>query len=223
MLTVIAAGEGGIFAPMLKRTENGPAEVYFMKNTAALKKLRRLGISGAVVAPSAMAMTKATVYAPDWKNYLRLLPRIIERRAELPLDELFISAEPEEAAEIIELCADCARLFTIISSRELKSEVFDSLYFNKGLILRRISAPGSRVGRRALCLTDGGRIPLGVESVELSSLGKTRLYGELDFLCEVGLIPTAELYSLAGLPLPETVSREEWGSEIFYLDIAGNL
>ena len=223
MLTVIAAGESGIFAPALKRTENGPAEIYFIKNPTAIKKLRRLGISSAVVAPSAMAMAKATVYAPDRKNYLRLLPRIIERRAELPLDELFISAEPEEAAEIIELCADCARLFTVISGRELKSDVFDSLYFNKGLILRRISAPGSRVGRRALCLTAGGRAPLGVESVELSRLGKTRLSGELDFLREVGIFPTAELYSLAGLPLPETIVSKECGGEIFYLDIAGNL
>ena len=223
MLTVLAAEErSGIFTPVLQRHDRGAAEIFLLKKRSALKKLKKLGVKNAVLSPSVMPVAGdlAKAHSPDRSRFLWLLPRILGKKTELPLDELFISCSPAEAAEIIELCADCARLFTVISDRELPSEVFDGLYFNKGIILRRISSPGSRVGSRAMCVTDGGRPPLGVESIELGRLGRARLYGgELDALGDVGLDATAELYLLAGLTPPDGPIGEGWGSEIFCLDM----
>lgn len=220
MLTVVAANEkGGIFTPAILRTELGGAEVFALKNRAAVKKLKKAGVKRAVLAPSALrfALPRAKPVTADAKSCLPLLPRVLAAKTELPLDELFLAVPAAEAAEIIELCADCSRLFTVISAEELKSDVFDRLYFNKGIILRRISSTGSRVGRRALCLTDGARPPLGVEAFYLNKLGSVGLYGELDPLREIGIVPTAALYLMAGLPLPSSGAVRE-GGENFFLD-----
>lgn len=226
MLTVLAAEkEGGLFSPPLRKSRAEAADIYYVKKPSAAKRLRKMGISRAALAPSAKELfPEARPLPAEWERFLPLLPKALQKRAALPLDELFISSRPDLAAEIVELCADCARLFTVISAQELDSDVFDRLYFNKGLIMRRVSAPGSRVGRRALCVSDGGRPPLGVENVELAKLGRAVVSGgPLDSLAEIGLTPTAALYDFAGLPLPEGGVTAQTGDEIFCLDIGGIL
>ena len=184
-----------------------------------------MGVTRVALAPSVRGLFPEERPIPaEWERFLPLLPETLRKKTALPLDELFISTEPRLAAEIVELCADCARLFTVISANELDSDVFDRLYFNKGLILRRVAAPGSRVGRRALCVTDGGRPPFGVEAIELAKLPRAVINGgPLAHLAALGLTPTAALYAFAGLPLPEDSVTAEAGDEIFCLDIGGIL
>lgn len=223
MLTILAAEENsGFFTPSIRKTEKNGVGIIYIKNKNSLKKLKKMGLTQAAAAPSAAALTGAAVYRLGGGKFLPLLPKILSGMAALPVDELFVAAESTEAAEIIEICADCARLFTVISREEGRPEVFDKLYFNKGIILRRIASPHSRIGRTALCICGSGRAPCGVRSVRLDSLGRLRVSGgRLDFLKdEVGIVPTIELYALAEIPVTGKIGPE-YGDEIFYLDIGG--
>ncbi len=223
MLTVIAARRsGGLFSPALSREERGPAEIFYLKNARALKKLKKAGRKNVLIAPTLSEQTApyARVYEGD-SGAESQLPRILAALTPLPVGELYISAGIERAAQIIERCSGCARLFTVITKETGGQELFDRLYFDKGVILRRVTSPGSRVGATALCLTENGRSAPGVISLDLNRLGRLKFYGgPLDFLEEEhGLSPTAELYAFASLPLPDRgkISKDH-GDKIFYLD-----
>ncbi len=222
MLTVVAARKsGGVFSPALIREERGPAEVFYLKNAQALKKLKKLGPKRAVAAPSAAELVgpAAKVWEGGSESEIRL-PQILAGLAKLPVGELYLFTGVERAAELIERCSGCARLFTVVTGETGGQELFDKLYFDRGVILRRVQSPASRVGATALSLTETGRTAPGVLSVDLTRLGRLKFYGgPLDPLEEEGLSPTAELYALAGLPLPENgVISKEHGDKILYLD-----
>lgn len=223
MLKVVAARKsGGLFSPAVSREERSPAEILYLKNSRCLKKLKKTGPEHVLIAPtfSEQAAPYARVYEGGNAAEAQL-PRILAGLAALPVGELYISAGIERAAEIIGRCSGCARLFTVITKETGGQELFDRLYFDKGIILRRVAAPGSRVGATALCLTENGRSAPGVISVDLNRLGRLKFYGgPLDFLEEeLGIAPTAELYAFAGLSLPEKgkISKDH-GDKIFYLD-----
>ena len=222
MLTVVAARKsGGVFSPALIGEERGPAEIYYLKNDKALKKLKKLGPKCAAVAPSAAEL--AGPLAQAWEGGSEAesrLPQILAGLAALPVGELYLFTGVKRAAELIERCSGCARLFTVVTGETGGQELFDRLYFESGVILRRVRSPASRVGATALCLTETGRSAPGVLSVDLTRLGRLKFYGgPLDPLEEEGLPPTAELYALAGLPLPEKGSiSKEHGDKILYLD-----
>ena len=224
MLTVIAARKtGGVFSPSLALEDRGTAEIFYLKNRRSLKKLKKLGLEKALSAPSASEMTAGMTrqFVGDQNFAIRQLPRIMAGLAELPVGELYLSMKVARAAEIIDICAGCAKLFTVVTRETGGQELFDGLYFDKGVIMRRVSTPASRVGATALCLTENGRTPPGVMSLDLNRLGRLSFYGgPLDFLeAEHGISPTAELYELAGLPLPEKgrISKD-YGDKILYLD-----
>ena len=224
MLTVLAArNSGGVFSHSLSLERRGGAEIAYLKNRRALKKLRKLSPGRVLVAPSAAEITEGLTrqFVGDNNFALRQLPRIMAGLAALPVGELYLSMGVVRAAEIIDICSDCAKLFTVVTRETGGQELFDDLYFEKGVILRRVSSPGSRVGTTALCITENGRTPPGVLSLDLNRLERLRFYGgPLDFLEEEqGISPTAELYEFAGLPLPENgeISRD-YGEKILYLD-----
>lgn len=231
MLTVVAAASGvrpaGLLCPRLRREEKNGVGLIFLKNSAAASGLKKLGVGRAVITPSAMELCreKAKPLVPDGEPPLCLLPRALTELAPLPVEELFVVAEPEKAAEIIELCYGCARLFTVICREEGRPEVFDRLYFNKGIILRRTDSPHIRLGGPALYVRVQGRVPRGVAGVETGSLWKQHVAGgELDFLkSELGLTPTVQLYSLAGLEIPANAKIGPGQSEIFCLDIGDGM
>ncbi len=229
MLTVVAARKsGGVFSPALRLESREAADIFYFKNLRALKKLRKKGVEKAALAASAreMAGDSARVFAPEGAGALAQLPRILSGLARLPVGELYLSMSPERAAEIIGLCPDCAKLFTVITAETGRQEVFDRLYFERGIILRRLRSPCSRVGATALCVTDGGRAVPGVASLDLGRINRLKFYGgPLDFLEEEHeLPPTAELYAFAGLPLPDSgMISKDYGDKILYLDIGENL
>lgn len=224
MLAVIAARRsGGVFSPSLSHEDRGTAEIFYLKNRRALKKLKKLGRGRTLIAPSAneIAAGLGRQYVGDIGFALKQLPRVLAGLAELPVGELYLSMSAARAAEIIDICSGCAKLFTVVTRESGGQELFDGLYFNKGVIMRRVTTPGSRVGATALCVTENGRTPPGVMSLDLNRLGRLRFYGgPLDFLeAEQELSPTAELYEFAGLPLPDKgrISKD-YGDKILYLD-----
>ena len=229
MLTVLAARKpGGVFSPAPRQESRGDAEIYYLKNLRSLKRLQKKGVTRAALAPSlhGAAGERASAYVPEGTEAIGRLPHILRGLASLPVGELYLSMAPERAAEIIGLCSDCAKLFSVITRETGKQEVFDRLYFDRGIILRRLSTPASRIGATALCVTEDGRTPPGVMSVDLRRIDRLKFYGgPLDFLEEeLGLSPTAELYAFAGLPLPRRgkISKDH-GDKILYLDIGTNL
>lgn len=225
MLTILAADDSsGFFSPSVRSAEEGGINFIRIKNGRALKKLQKLGVTKAAAAPSAAELLPLPKIPNPTAgaDFRPLLPKILSGLTALPADELFIAAPPEEAAEIIEICSDCARLFTVISRDETPAEIFDRLYFNKGLILRRIPSPIGRIGHAAAAIRSKGRTPHGLPCVELSSLPRIRVRGgALDFLEKSGeILPTVELYALAELPIPENARiGPDCGDEIIYLDI----
>lgn len=224
MLSVIAARKtGGVFSPSLVSENRGETQIIYIKDKRALKKLKKRGLKRALIAPSAMsAAERARVFIPDNEEVLRRLPDILGSMAPLPVGELYLSMESQRAAEIIGVCSDCARLFTVVNKSVGGEEAFDKLYFNKGIVMRRVGAVSGRIGSTALCISDGGRPPAGVAYVDLSCLGRVRFYGGcLDFLeKEHGIAPTAELYAFAGIPLPDKGKISvNYGDKIFYLDM----
>ena len=225
MLTVIAARKtGGIFTPPVSLEERKGTEIFYIKNRRSLKKLRKLGLGKALVAPSAVELASGLTrqFMGDNNYALNQLPRIMEGLAALPVGELYLSMKVARAAEIIDICADCAKLFTVVTRETGGQELFDGLYFEKGIIMRRVTTTGSRVGATALCITENGRTPPGVMSLDLNRLERLRFYGgPLDFLEEEQKIsPTAELYQFAGLPLPEKGKiSKDYGDKILYLDM----
>ncbi|MGN1097761.1 MAG: hypothetical protein ACI4SS_02570 [Clostridia bacterium] len=226
MLTILAArNKGGVFSPSISKESRGEIDIIYAKNKKSLKKLKKRGFDKVMIAPSALEMAGALAvqYTAEPDYAISALPRVLGSMAALPVGELYLSMNGERAAEIIDICSDCARLFTVISRQGGGEEAFDRLYFNKGIIMRRISAPNSRVGATALCVTEDGRVPPGVMSLDLRRLNRVKfLGGELDFLeTEFGVSPTAELYSFAGLSLPEKGEiRADYGDKILYLDTA---
>lgn len=225
MLTVLAARKsGGVFSPALESESRGETDIFYLKNKRALKKLKKRGLQRAVLASSAgeIAGGEAKQFSVEKSPALAQLPRILAGMARLPVGELYLSMDVEKAAEIIDLCSDCARLFTVVTRDTGGQEAFDRLYFNKGIIMRRVATTGSRVGATALCITDNGRTPPGVMSLDLRRIDRLKFYGgPLDFLeREHDIPPTAELYAFAGLPLPEKGNiSKDYGDKILYLDI----
>ncbi len=224
MLKILAAhNKGGVFSPPIIVEQIHGAQIIRVRNDRALKKLKKHGQQRLVVAPSALELAgeAASEYRAGEDLTLPLLPRILSGMAELPVGELFVSMEAESAARVIETCCDCARLFTVISKKEGGYEAFDRLYFNKGIILRRVSTVVGRVGATALCVTRGGRAPMGVSSVDVDSLGRIRAPGgEYDAAFEAaGITPTVDLLALAGLTVPsDTKLSLNYGEKIFCLD-----
>lgn len=224
MLTILAARKkGGVFSPSISREKRGSAEIIRLKNKKSLKKLKKQSAGKALISPSAMEIAGeyARQFTAEKDFALPLLPKILETLAPLPVGELFLSMSCQRAAEIIGVCEGCARLFTVISKETGGEDVFDDLYFNKGLILRRVSSPAARVGATALCVTENGRVPPAVASVDLGRLNRAKLRGgEMDFLEDLGISPTAELYAFAGLELPKNGKvSADWGDKILCLDI----
>ncbi len=225
MLTVIAARKtGGVFSPPIEKENRGDVSLIYIKNRKALKKLKKMDCKKILAAPSAVEAADGFLkeYKTDNENLLPLLPRILGSLAPLPVGELYLAMDDsEKAAQIIDICVDCAKLFTVVSRKTGGEETFDRLYFNKGIIMRRIPAADSRIGATALCITDGGRSAPGVVSVDAGRLDRVRFYGgSLDFLEEaLGIMPTAGLYGFAGLPLPENGKISiNYGDKILYLD-----
>ncbi len=222
-MTVLAAEtKGGFFSPPIRQVKKDNVNIIYLKGKKSLKKLKKLDFDRAVIAPCAMEICEgfAKSFTPSEGGPKERLPKILASMKTLPVDELFVSAKPEIAAEIIGICAGCAKLFTVISREEADPGLFDGLYFNRGIVLRRISSPDSRVGRSALCITDGGPCPRGVGCVDLRKLSRVKFYGgELNFLSRLCLEPTAELYAFGGVPLPKGGNISvNYGNEIFYLD-----
>lgn len=223
MITVLAAeNNGSFFSPSVRKRREKNINILYLKDKKSLKKLRKMDFERALIAPCAMEMCGeyAREYVFDNNTLLPFLPKILGSMRSLPVDELFVAAPPKRAAEIIDVCSSCANLFTVICKEDDDTDEFDRLYFNKGIILRRIAVPGSRVGKTALAVKDGGACPRGVGCVDLEKLGRIKFYGgELNVLSELCIEPTAELYSFGGISLPEngTISVN-YGNGIFYLD-----
>ncbi len=227
VLTILTrASKCGIFSPALRRSEKSSVELIALKSARALKRLRKAGVKYAVASPSAAELLSLPALPSPalTLDYRPLLPEILAKKAALPLDELFISASPEEAAEIVEICSGCARLFTVIAKEEPPAGLFDNLYFSRGLILRRVFGPVRRVGKTAAAvLAREGAVPRSVPSIALSDLPRVIIRGGgLDFLEAEGISPSAELYALAGLvPLPRAEITADFSAGIIYLDIGG--
>ncbi len=222
-MTVLAAEtKGGFFSPSIRQVKKDNVNIIYLKGNKSLKKLKKTDFDRAVIAPCAMELCEGFAKKFTLTNGVpkERLPEILASMKSLPVDELFVSAKPVTAAEIIKICADCGKLFTVISREEADPGMFDGLYFNQGIVLRRVSRPDSRVGRSALCVTDGGPCPRGVDYVDMRRLGRVKFYGgELNFLSELCLEPTAELYAFGGVPLPKGGKISvNYGNEIFYLD-----
>ncbi len=224
MLKILAAqNKGGVFSPPVIVEQIHGAQMIRVRNGRALKKLKSQGRQLLLVAPSALELAGDAAFECRAGEELTLpyLPRILAGMADLPVGELFVSMEAESAARVIETCRDCARLFTVISKKEGGDEAFDRLYFNNGIILRRVRAAVGRVGATALCVTRGGHAPMGVSSVDIDSLGRIKIPGGeyAAALKTVGITPTLDLLALVGPMAAEDAKLSPaQGEKIFCLD-----
>lgn len=223
MLTVLTMQHnGGIFSPSVKNLREGNINIISLKNKNSLKKIKTMDFEKALIAPCAMDICGeyAKEYVCDNFRLVFLLPRVLAAATKLPLDELFVCAPPPHASKIIGACSSCAKLFSVVCEETDDFEALEKLYFSKGIVLRRVSAGASRVGKRAAAIKETGRCPAGMTCIDINKLGKIKLYGgELGKLAELCMEQTVETYLFGDVPLPEQGKISlNYGDGIFYLD-----
>ena len=235
----------GLFSvnPQFERT--GAADVFYVRdNVRSLKKVVKYAGGRKIMPDSEMAKMKLT------KQYVKkysavTLPTslaIIEKavrsiaaksRLKFPLSEIYVLAQSDTAARIIDKIRGCARLFTVVSPLPAKSVLYDELYFKYGTVVRHIPSLNYNEKDDVMIIKGENDASVNFTSYPVLSLVRgsgANVYnienfciydGQADSFIELwGGAPTASLYSFLRIVPENDASIEINNGEngVFLLD-----
>lgn len=147
----------GIFSRAFEYRESGDLNLLAVKNRkSALKKaIRRFKNDNILIAQQdtgqKILKDRMKIYEEiSCEDICSIINPLCRKTAEkfnlrLPLEEVLLVAPPIIACSMISSLCGISRLFTIVSEQESMINLFDELYFNKGVVVRQI--PGFTHGK----------------------------------------------------------------------------
>lgn len=235
----------GLFSinPQFERTE--AADVFYVRdNVRSLKKVVKYAGGRKIMPDSEMAKGRftsqyvkkyAAVTLPTSLAIIEKAVRAVAAKSGLkfPLSEIYVSAQSDPAARIIEKIRGCARLFTVVSTSPAKSVLYDELYFKYGTVVRHIPSFCYNEKDDVMIIKGENDAAVNFTSYPVLSLvrgsganvyniGDFRIYdGQADsFAALWGGVPTAALYSFLRIVPANDASIEINNGEngVFLLD-----
>ena len=93
----------------------------------------------------------------EYRTVIPVLEKIsrqicVKYKKKIPLEDLYISASPTIACEIIEALRNVSRLFTVVSDEETPPGLYDGIYFKYGTLTRQIPEFNNNISEDAVII-----------------------------------------------------------------------